>query len=93
MRAAVAALRDVPVLFVGLRLPLVVAEARERARGDRGLGGATAFHGLVHAHGVYDLELDTSTTDPEACASTIERRLAAGPEPSAFRVLARRLPG
>ena len=36
LMAAVEALRDAPVLFVGLRLPRELAERRERERGDRG---------------------------------------------------------
>lgn len=88
LAAAVHVLRETPVLFVGLRLPLGVAEQRERDRGNRGPGGAAAFYDLVHAHGLYDLELDTSLLDPVACALRIKTRLEAGPPPTAFRKLA-----
>jgi chloramphenicol 3-O phosphotransferase len=60
LRAAVQALQTFPVLFVGVRCPLEVAEGWERARGNRARGGARAFHNLVHTHGIYDLEVDSS---------------------------------
>jgi chloramphenicol 3-O phosphotransferase len=43
----------------------------------------------VHDPGIYDLEVDTSTASPEACAAAIVRRLAEGP-PLAFAALAAR---
>ena len=88
LMAAVAALRDTPVLFVGLRLPREVAERRERERGDRGPGGASAFYDLVHAHGVYDLELDTAAASPMECAVQIKKALQDGHPRRAFRRLA-----
>jgi chloramphenicol 3-O phosphotransferase len=87
LRAAVDILTDLPVLFVGLRLPREVAERRERARGDRGPGGASAFYDLVHAHAVYDLELDTSTLSPEECALRIKEALQEPARMHAFRTL------
>jgi chloramphenicol 3-O phosphotransferase len=88
LMAAVEALRDAPVLFVGLRLPREVAERRERERGDRGPGGAAAFYDLVHAHGVYDLELDTAAASPMECALRIKQALQDGHPRRAFRELA-----
>jgi chloramphenicol 3-O phosphotransferase len=43
----------------------------------------------VHDPGIYDLEVDTSTASPQACAAAIVRRLAVGP-PAAFAALAAR---
>jgi chloramphenicol 3-O phosphotransferase len=43
----------------------------------------------VHDPGLYDLEVDTSTQTPAACAVAIRRRLDAGP-PTAFAALAER---
>jgi chloramphenicol 3-O phosphotransferase len=43
----------------------------------------------VHDPGIYDLEVDTSTASPEACAAAIARRLGEGP-PAAFAALAAR---
>jgi chloramphenicol 3-O phosphotransferase len=93
LKAAVDALCDVPVLFVGLRLPLAVAEQRERDRGDRGPGGAAAFYQRVHAHGLYDLELDTSVASPMECALQIKQALQSGHPRSAFQALSRVLAG
>jgi chloramphenicol 3-O phosphotransferase len=89
LRAAVDAFADSDALFVGLRLPLEVAEQREQARGDRGPGGARLFHERVHAHGLYDLELDTSMLTPNECAQRIAQALAAGQPRGAMQALGR----
>ncbi|MBN1318868.1 MAG: hypothetical protein JXA42_25530 [Anaerolineales bacterium] len=59
-------------LFVGVRCPLEVLEQREAARNDRTLGQARAQYNLVHAHGIYDLEVDTAACSAEACAMQIK---------------------
>lgn len=79
---------ELPALLVGVRCPLHVLERREAARRDRTLGQARAQFPLVHAHGVYDLEVDTSLLSTGACALQIKHRLAAGGYPDAFRRLA-----
>lgn len=81
------------VLFVGLRLPLEVAEQREHERGDRAGGGATAFYDLVHAHGNYDLELDTSILNPTECGLLVWQALTDGRPRRALRELAARSSG
>lgn len=91
LQAAVEALQDTPVLFVGLRLPLAEAERRERERGDRGPGGAATFHELVHAHGVYDLEVDTAALSPMECARQIKDALGHATPRQAFLTLCREL--
>jgi chloramphenicol 3-O phosphotransferase len=90
LRAVVEELSNSHVLFVGLRLPLEVAEQRERDRGDRGPGGARLFYDRVHAHGIYDLELDTSVHRADACAQAIKDVLLNGRRGQAFQTLARR---
>jgi chloramphenicol 3-O phosphotransferase len=80
---------DLPAYLIGVRCPLAVLEQREQQRQDRTLGQARAQYDLVHAHGVYDLEVDTSLAGPEACAQQVIERLRAGP-PQAFRTLAGR---
>ena len=80
-------LRDFAVLFVGLRCPLEVLEQRERARGDRLVGHARGHAHLIHVHGLYDLEVDTSLAGAEECAEQILRRLRQGPPPDAFAQL------
>jgi chloramphenicol 3-O phosphotransferase len=77
-------LAGLSVLFVGVRCPLIVAEQREAARGNRFLGSVRAVYEEVHKPGIYDLEVDTSILDPMACALTIKKRLEDGSPPQAF---------
>jgi len=86
---AVDALQDTGALFVAVRCPLAVAQAREAARGDRALGGAAAFAARIHAHGVYDLEVDTSRLDPHTCAQRIKEALGSDRPRTALPRLAR----
>ena len=74
--------------FVGVRCPLAVIEQREARRLGRFPGTAESHFMSCHAHDTYDIEVDTSTTTPEACAELIVKRIATGP-PEAFRQLAR----
>lgn len=76
-----------PALFVGVHCPLDVLEQREMERQDRTLGQARAQFPLVHAHGAYDLEVDTSVASAEACAVEIKRRLEDGKPGYAFKHL------
>jgi len=78
---------ELPALFVGVLCPLAVLEQREAARKDRTLGQARAQFHLVHAHGIYDLEVDTSESSAEACALQIKRCLEDGSSPGAFKRL------
>lgn len=87
LKSAVAALAPFSVLFVGVRCPPDEAERREQLRGDRAHGLARAHAELVHAHGVYDLEVDTLLHSPEACAAQIREHLLHGPVPDAFERL------
>ncbi|MGW0931839.1 chloramphenicol phosphotransferase CPT family protein [Streptomyces sp. NPDC002644] len=82
------------VLFVGVRCPLDELVRREQARGDRPPGLAAYQYDLVHAHGDYDLECDTGTATPRACAQRIKEALPHRTGPTAFTRLRRRhLPG
>lgn len=67
----VAALDGIQAYFVGVRIPLAVLEDREKARATSPLGHARSHYTTVHAHGGYDLEVDTSTMTPDACAAAI----------------------
>jgi len=58
-----------PVLFVRVRCPLHEVDRRER--GDRAVGQALGYFDAVHAHGLYDLEVDTSRAGTAACAAQI----------------------
>lgn len=84
---------NLPAWLVGVHCPLAVLEERERARRDRTLGQAAAQFPRVHAHGVYDVEVDTSRQSPEECARQIIGRMQAGEPPRAFRLLWQRSAG
>ncbi|MFI5888152.1 chloramphenicol phosphotransferase CPT family protein [Streptomyces sp. NPDC051554] len=83
-------LRPEDVLFVGVHCPLDELERREQDRGDRPLGLAANQYHLVHHHGDYDLECDTSTVSPRECAQQIKEFLPRRPSPTAFTRLRRR---
>src|SRR5512135_1683095 len=82
-----------PAYLVGIRCPLAVLEERERSRKDRTLGQARAQYPLVHAHCVYDLEVDTSRLNVEECALRIKELVEKAKPPAAFRHLAALLAG
>ncbi len=84
-------LADLPAWLIGVRCPLPVLVERERGRGDRTLGQAAAQYERVHAHGVYDFEVDTSTMSPEACALAIRQAVERDP-PLALRQIRDRRP-
>jgi chloramphenicol 3-O phosphotransferase len=87
LREAVNVLSTFNTLFVGVRCPLKVAKQREQERGDRTLGLVEAHYDIVHSHGIYDLEIDTSVLTPTECASQIKDRLQNGPPPNAIQKL------
>ncbi|MFJ9037165.1 chloramphenicol phosphotransferase CPT family protein [Streptomyces sp. NPDC102406] len=84
LRDCLAVLPAENVLFVGVHCPLDELVRREAARGDRPPGLAALQYELVHRHGVYDLECDTSTASPRACAEQIRDFLPHRPSPTAF---------
>ncbi|WP_327347126.1 chloramphenicol phosphotransferase CPT family protein [Streptomyces europaeiscabiei] len=75
------------VVFVGVHCPRAELERRERERGDRPTGLAVRQSGQVHAHGLYDIECDTSRADPLRCATRIKEFIADRPTPTAFQRL------
>lgn len=89
-------LSGLPALFVGVRCPIETIMERRRTTGWEPGTPADApvprpvrlWQREVHIPGTYDLEVDTSVLDPEACAAAIRQRLDHGPPPSAFRQLA-----
>ncbi|MFD6877713.1 MULTISPECIES: chloramphenicol phosphotransferase CPT [unclassified Streptomyces] len=70
------ALRDVRVLWVGVRCDGAVAAGREVARGDRVVGMAVSQAELVHRGVTYDLEVDTTHAEALECARTIAAHVA-----------------
>ncbi|MFI2189660.1 chloramphenicol phosphotransferase CPT [Streptomyces sioyaensis] len=70
------ALDGLTVLWVGVHCDPATAAARELARGDRVVGMAVAQAALVHRGVRYDLEVDTTDTDPAECAQRIASHVA-----------------
>ena len=83
----VEALAGFDVLFVGVRCPIDVVNAREAKRPGRFPGTATSHFDRVHAHCIYDIEVDTGVATPRQCAETIIARLNAGEPKDAFNRL------
>jgi chloramphenicol 3-O phosphotransferase len=80
-------LEGLPVLFVGVRCPVEeIMRRRNSGSGSYVVGSAhdpvpepvRRWQDEVHRPGIYDLEVDTSTTSPEACAELIRQRLSEG---------------
>ena len=94
-------LAGLPVLFVGVHCPIDRIMARRNSGqpgrvGEYAVGSAAEpfpapvllWQSAVHAHGRYDLEVDTSLLTPTECAAEIRRRLE-GPPGTAFHSHAR----
>ncbi len=77
------------VTLVEVRCSEEELDRRERRRGDRPAGLATSQTATVHAHGDFDIAVDTTNDSPEACARTIAHRLDLVPSPKAFDRLRR----
>jgi chloramphenicol 3-O phosphotransferase len=59
------------VFFVGVHAAFEIAEARERARGDRDIGQVRWQFDRVHRNTAYDLEVDTGADTTETVAQKI----------------------
>ncbi|HET8845303.1 MAG TPA: hypothetical protein VFN35_27770, partial [Ktedonobacteraceae bacterium] len=90
LQECVALLAPFSVFFVGVRCALDVLEARERERGDRIPGLAREQFERVHAHALYDFEIDTSLANPQECSASLIRALQQPQAPAAFQQLATR---
>jgi chloramphenicol 3-O phosphotransferase len=69
------ALGALQVLWVGVRCEAAVAAGREMARGDRIAGMAASQADVVHQGVVYDLQVDTTHSEPLECARAIVARV------------------
>jgi len=83
------------VLFVGVLCPIETIMARRNAdpdslyaKGDGVPAPVQRWQDAVHDPGIYDLEVDTGTMTPSACASRIGNALATGGPFTAFARLA-----
>jgi chloramphenicol 3-O phosphotransferase len=70
------ALRDLRILWVGVRCDPLVAAQREARRGDRVPGMAVLQAELVHRDVAYDLAIDSTNASPETCARLIVDQIA-----------------
>jgi len=92
---AVKRLDGLPVLFAGVSAPIATIMARRNAdtRGGYYEAGADVplpvqrWQDAPHAHGIYDLEIDTSVTTPEQAASQIGELVHNWPAVTAFEKL------
>jgi chloramphenicol 3-O phosphotransferase len=80
----VTVLHDVDVFFVGVHCAAEELTLREIARRDRAPGSAVASIERVHAHAIYDLEIDSTATPSSALAAQIIAALETRRGPSAF---------
>jgi len=83
-------LDEFPVLFVGVRCRLKELDRRERQR-DMVRGLARQQFETVHAHGLYDLEIDSADYDPLECAQQIKQAMDNGLSGKAFARLKQEL--
>ena len=93
-------LAGLTALLVGVRCPIATIMERRNAspEGAYATGSIESppapvrrWQEAVHRPGIYDLEVDTSSSSPFECAAAIAARLASGP-PIAFRRLEARSP-
>lgn len=90
-------LKELPVLFVGVRCPVEVIMQRRIETGwnpdfdmdDPEPEPVRRWQKAVHDPGIYDLEVDTSKMNPDECARKIRERLEKGSKPDAFKRLAK----
>lgn len=75
------------VIFVGVRCPINVINARERSRPGRFPGTAYGHYKPCHAHGTYDIEVNTADMTPFECAAQVAAFLR-DHKPTAFSNLA-----
>jgi len=74
------------VLFVGVKCPQQVIQGRENARPGRFPGTAIGHLNVCHAHGIYDVEVDTASDLPPICAQKVIEFMHTQ-TPSAFNTL------
>jgi chloramphenicol 3-O phosphotransferase len=80
-------LHDLPMWLVGVHCALPELERREQARGHRQVGIAREQFSSIHAHVVYDVEVDTSQTSFEECADIIKTVVTSTEIPTAMKHL------
>jgi len=84
-------LADERVWLVGVHCSLEELERRERLRGDRQPGLAREQQATIHTGVIYDIEVDTTSSTPEACALMIKSQLQELGTPQALQALVSKL--
>lgn len=69
------AFKGIDTMFVGVKCPIDIAVKREQERADRKSGLVRSQINIVHAHNIYDLELDTSKNSTSECVTRIIERM------------------
>ncbi|MGW5049785.1 chloramphenicol phosphotransferase CPT family protein [Actinokineospora sp. NPDC004072] len=82
-----AVMNGLDVVLVGVHCDVEELRRRELTRGDREIGQAERQLAAVHAHGLYDIECDTSVLSSRECASRIKDFLALPAGTRAFDLL------
>ena len=77
------------VYFIGVHCSLEELKRREVARGDRFIGTVERQFPLVHRHGLYDVQVDTTHSSTDDCVSKI-LKFTQHQQPFAFDELRRR---
>jgi chloramphenicol 3-O phosphotransferase len=80
LKMCIGILVDYPLLLVGVHCPLQELEERESKRKHRVQGLAKKQYERVHAHAMYDIEIDTSQNTPLQCAQEIKDSLVNFPK-------------
>lgn len=73
------------VYMIGLFCPLEELERREKVRGNRRIGLAREQYERVHRYCLYDVELNSYSTEPAENARQLEQFLEANAQPRAFQ--------
>ncbi len=80
---------DLDLIFVGVRCAIDVINEREKVRPGRFPGTALGHFDVCHAHGDYDVDIDTAVSSPQQCAAAVSQFLAKK-TPGAFRRIRQR---
>jgi len=80
-------LHDLHIWLVGVHCDLAELEWREQARGDRQVGIACEQFYTIHVHAQYDIDVDTSHAQFEACAAHIKAVVTSPAHPTAIQRL------
>ena len=83
-------LADFGIYFVGVHCALPELERRATARGIRKLDEARADHEVTHTFGRYDLEVDTTSEQPQQIGAALVAAWKTRQRPSTFEKMASR---